>query len=319
MRLRSERFETEILDPRRGFAATRTAVEVRWDPVTGRTARLLPEGNVPPPVRHDLAALAEATRPGCPFCPDAIERETPRFPAALSPDGRIRRGDAVLFPNLVGYAQWSSVSVYSPALHLLPLDEITPTLLADNLAAQVEFLQSVDEAWLSVNANHLPPAGSSIFHPHLQGAASPVPTNAQRLLAELPPATVREYIALERGGDRYIGARAGVDWLASYAPAGVGEIRAFGPDVSPAELDDELVDELAAGIVAVLRAYAELGFESFNFALTGPPLILRLVARAYFAPTGRSDVMWSERLHEEAVTDLAPERFAAHVRRQASP
>jgi len=314
VRLRSERFETEILDPRREFAVTRTAVEVRWDPLTERTARLLPEGSVPPPVRHDFAALAESTRPGCPFCMDAIERETPRFPPAVSPAGRIRRGEAVLFPNLVGYAQWSSVSVYSPALHLLPLDEITPTLLADNLAAQVEFLQSVDERWPAVNANHLPPAGSSIFHPHLQGTASPLPTNAQRLLAELPPATVREYIALERDGDRHIGAGARVEWLASYAPAGVGEVRAFGPAVSAAELDVELLGELASGIVAVLRAYAELGFESFNFALTGPPLILRLVARAYFAPTGRSDVMWSERLHDEAATDLVPERLAALVR-----
>lgn len=320
MTLRREPFETEYLDPRRGFDPTRVRGEVRWDPLTGRTARLLPEGTIPPPVRHDLDALAASTRDGCPFCTDAIERATPRFLASQWPEGRIRRGAAVLFPNLVAYANWSSVSVYSPELHLLPLDAITPSLLADNLATQVEFLRATRAQWQSVNANHLPSSGSSIVHPHLQGAASAAPTNAQRMLAELPAAALREYVELEREGERHIGSNAGVDWLASFAPAGVGEVRALGDAAgSPAELEQKTIDELARGVVAVLQTYAELGFESFNFALTGLPLVLRLVARAYFAPTGRSDVMWSERLHEETATDLAPERLAALVRRSASP
>jgi UDPglucose--hexose-1-phosphate uridylyltransferase len=312
VRLRSERYDATFLDPRQDFATAQVPLEVRWDPLTGRTTRLLPEGSIPPPALHDLEELAEQTRATCPFCADAIERETPRFPPELLPEGRIRRGEAVLFPNLVPYAPWSSVSVYSPERHRLALDELTPTLLADNLATQVEFGRAVAQEWFSINANHLPPAGSSVFHPHLQGAAGAVPTNAQRELAEAP---VAEYVALERDGERHIASRGGVDWFASFAPAGIGEVRAFALD---AELDHTLAGELARGIVDVLQAYAELGFESFNFALTGSPPTLRMVARAYFGPARRSDVMWSERLHGEVATDLAPERLAVLVRRRAA-
>ena len=264
------------------------------------------------------------TRPACPFCSGSIETETPRLPPEVWPDGRIRRGEAVLFPNLVPYATWSSVSVYSPDRHLLPLDAITPRLLADNLAAQLEFARAAaahdpSATWVSINANHLPPAGSSIFHPHLQGAASSVPTSAQRELADLSPRLVHDYVEHERGhGERHIAASAGVDWLASFAPAGIGEVRAFVDGVdSPAELTEASVRELATGTVRVLRVYAELGFESFNLALTGPPVVLRVVARAYFGAAGRSDVMWLERLHGDVATDLSPERLAALARRDA--
>jgi hypothetical protein len=42
--------------------------------------------------------------------------------------------------------------------------------------------------------------------------------------------------------------------------------------------------------------------------------VLRLVGRAYFGPLQRSDAMWSERLHWEAATDLAPEKVAERGR-----
>jgi len=58
-------------------------------------------------------------------------------------------------------------------------------------------------------------------------------------------------------------------------------------------------------------------FQSFNLAMYGAAtsepgamLVVRLVARAYFGPLQRSDVMWSERLHAEAATDFNPEQLA---------
>ncbi len=328
MELRSERLEAEILDPRESFRAVRLPLEIRWDPLTGRSSRLLPEGSIPPPARHDLDALAAESRGTCPFCGGRVEELTPRFPAGVWPDGRIRVGEAVLFPNLVPYAKWSSVSIYSPDRHLLALEELTPALLADNLATQVQFARAVldhDPAsgWVSINANHLPPSGSSVFHPHLQGSANPFPTTMQRLLADVDPGQVREYVAEERRrGERFVASSGGVDWLASFAPLGPAELRAFVFDVgAPSRLDGPLVGELARGIAAGLRVYAALGFQSFNLALFGVPpdrsghaLGVRLVARAYIGPALRSDAMWSERLHWEAVTDFAPERVAELVR-----
>jgi galactose-1-phosphate uridylyltransferase len=328
MELRSERYAAALLDPQRGFEPTRTVVEVRWDPLTGQGCRLLPNGSLPPPAPQDLEALAEQSRPSCPFCADRVERETPRFPPEVFAEGRIRVGEALLFPNLVPYAKWSSVSVYSPERHLLRLEELTPSLIADNLAAQVEFARVVlahDAAsvWVSVNANQLPPSGSSIFHPHLQGSAHPVPTTAQRAFAAISPSQVRQYVELERDrGERFIGAGRNITWLASFAPVGLAEIRAFVSDTpSTMDLDDEAITVLARGLSSVLQLYDTLGFQSFNLALhaagagAGAMLSLRVVARAYFGPLQRSDVMWSERLHAEAATDVGPERLAERARR----
>jgi UDPglucose--hexose-1-phosphate uridylyltransferase len=327
VRLQSERFFAEFLDPRDEFESSRVPVEVRWDPLTGQSARLLPPGSIPPPEREDLAALAGQTRPNCPFCGDAIEQQTPRFPAEISVDGRIRCGAAVLFPNLVPYAKWSSVSVYSTSHHLLPIEEITPVLLANNLRTQVAFARAVAEhdptsSWVSIDANQMPASGSSIFHPHLQGTAHPTASTVQRLLAELPPGTIEEYVKGERHDERHISSRSNVDWLASFAPIGPGEVRAFIVGAaSPVELDDATIDEMAFGITAILRVYADLGYQGFNLALLGAPpgtagymLNLRMVARAYFGPLARSDAMWSKRLHWEAATDLIPEEVAALAR-----
>ena len=324
LQLRREQFTAELLDPRHGFERIRLPLEIRWDPLTGQSCRLLPEGSLQSPELQDLEALAEQSRPSCPFCADRIESETPRFTPEVLTEGRIRCGEAVLFPNLVSYSKWSSVSVYSPQRHLLRLDELTPALLADNLRSQVMFGLAVlqhdpSSQWVSVNANQLPPSGSSIFHPHLQGSANPVPTTVQHLLAERGPEGLRDYLELERqDGERLIGSTGRVEWLAAFAPVGPAEIRAFVAGASsPEELDEATLAELADGLSRALRLYASLGFQSFNFALSGAParaphslLLLRLVGRAYFGPLLRSDAMWSERLHWEAATDLAPEKVA---------
>jgi galactose-1-phosphate uridylyltransferase len=134
---------------------------------------------------------------------------------------------------------------------------------------------------------------------------------------------VREYLKLERqDGERLISSTERVEWVAAFAPVEPAELRAFVADAaSPEELDEAVVADLADGVSRALRLYASLGFQSFNFALSGAPasapdpvLVLRLVGRAYFGPRLRSDAMWSERLHWEAATDLAPEKVAEHGR-----
>ncbi len=313
------------MDPRAGFAPVESVTELRWDPLTGDTARLLRE-RVPmlPPSEFDLAGLAADTRAGCPFCPDRVLDVTPRFPETLVEGGRFKVGAALLFPNLVGFAEYSSVCVYSPALHDLPLAAMTSELVADNLAAQVEFCRAVRNTtpvarWSSVNANHMLPAGSSLFHPHTQGAVNRVPSNAQRRLAEVPAARFRDYLDEERrDGRRYLGGTADVVWLAAYAPLGPAELRAFVlPAGSPEDLDRPLVEELAAGIATAMGFYAELGYSSCNLALYGAPaepagymLNLRMVVRSGVAPLYRSDVAWLERLHGEVATDVLPEDLA---------
>jgi UDPglucose--hexose-1-phosphate uridylyltransferase len=212
MELRREVLSAELLDSRAGFEPVRSTLEVRWDPLTGHTARIVNSPNqLLPPTDLDLGRLAEELRPNCPFCAERIDEQTPKLPLELCPEGRIGCGEAVLFPNLLAYAKHSSVAVYSPARHFLPLGEIDPRLVADNLTTQVEFARAVmrhdhEACWSSINANHMAPSGSSIFHPHTQGSVDSVPTTMQRTLAQVPADRVEQLLALEKEtGERYLG------------------------------------------------------------------------------------------------------------------
>jgi UDPglucose--hexose-1-phosphate uridylyltransferase len=317
-----------MLHPAHDFQPAPGEVEVRWDPLTGHSSRIVKGVELLGPSSFDLEAFARQTAKDCFFCADRIEEATPRLPPSIHPLGRIRRGQAVLFPNIITYAQYSSVAVYSPTLHFLPLERMTARLVADNLHTQVAFIaaamaQDSLAQWASINANHMLPSGSSLFHPHTQGSVDRFPTTAQALLSQAKPADFSAYLETEKQlGQRYIGAIGGVEWLASFAPIGFQELRAFIPGVSsPAQLSDDQVEALGEGIARALNLYAELGLQSFNAALYGAPrsqpgymLNLRLVARSNLQPLYRSDATYSERLHWQAMVDTVPEELAARAR-----
>ena len=328
LELRREELTARIRDPAGNFEETELHFEIRTDPLSGHTSRLLPGTKLLPESTFDLAELAKETRRACPFCGERIESATPKLPEDLAPRGRIQVGEAVCFPNLLPYSEYSSVSVYSPDRRFLKLREISPRLIADNLSAQIEFARVVmrhdpGARWVSINANYLPPSGSSVFHPHLQGSVNRSPTTMQRLLVAAGADRYRGYLDAERAsGERLVADSGNVTWLASFAPIGPAEMRAFVPAVaSPVELDSAVVEELSAGIAAVLACYAELGFESFNLAVYGAPpgangypLNLRMICRSNLGTPYRSDATWLERLHWEGATDLVPEEVAVCAR-----
>ena len=108
----------------------------------------------------------------------------------------------------------------------------------------------------------------------------------------------------------------------SFAPIAPAELRAFVRDTSsPAELEDDLIAELAHGLALTLGAYADMGYESFNLAIYGAPpgtvgfpLNLRIACRSNLKPLYRSDSTFLERLHWEAAVDLVPEDVAERLR-----
>jgi UDPglucose--hexose-1-phosphate uridylyltransferase len=238
LEFRSRKVCSKIRHPAQDFAEVETPVEVRWDPLTGYASRPVKGASalLAPPA-FDLDAFARHTRDTCPFCPERIERATPRLPAAISAEGRIRRGRALLFPNLLTYTQYSAVAVYSPELHYLPLSAMTERLVSDNLATHVQYIRAVMKAddsavWASINANHTLPSGSSLFHPHLQSSVDPLPSTVQQQLAEVPGDRFRSYLEQEKkAGVRYIGSTGAIQWLASFAPMGFNEVRALIPGV----------------------------------------------------------------------------------------
>jgi len=327
MELERRRLTAEMIAPDTG-ESIRTTIEVRIDPLTRHSSRILPDRGLMPANDFDLEGFARENQARCPFCPGRIDSLTPKLPPAIHPPGRITRGEAVLFPNLHAYSSHSCVSVYSPSRHYLPLGQMTDRLMADNLWTQVAYVRAVmaaepDSRWASINANHMLPSGSSLFHPHLQGIVDAEPTTLQRQLAGVPAEVFAAYLDAERRlGERYLGSTGRVEWLVSFAPIAPAEVRGFVSGVaSPAELDDDLIAELAHGLVLTLNGYGEMGYQSFNLATYGAPpgtdgypLNLRIACRSNLGPHYRSDSTFLERLHWEGAIDVAPEAVAERLR-----
>jgi len=86
--------------------------------------------------------------------------------------GRIFVGDAVVILNLLGHAERSVLVVLSREHHL-KLKDFTPKLIRDSFKGGVAYLKTLSEVEPLTRFpififNYLPPAGSSIFHPHMQ-------------------------------------------------------------------------------------------------------------------------------------------------------
>ena len=162
------------------FKAGWTTASLRWrrDPLTGRSARILTGVKLQPATRPDLSEL-RAKPAFCPFCAEHLDTATFPFPAELSDEGRIRRGRAVVVPNILAYATHSAVGIYDPEHHFLDLDELSPSVVGDALTAMVHHARAVrrvdPSAALELHQRQLPSAVGQLVDP------SPHPVRPRRL------------------------------------------------------------------------------------------------------------------------------------------
>lgn len=314
---------------------TRTLLRWRRDPLTGAGARILTGVKLQPAARPDLRQLA-APPPFCPFDAERLESATSPFPPELTAEGRIRCGNAVVVPNIMAYATHSAVGIYDSERHFLDLDDLTPDLVGDALIAMVRHAGAVrrfdpNAGWSSINANHLPPSGASLVHPHLQSAHDAHGLTNQRILversrawAENNPPYWSALVDQEEGGPRWVGRVGRASWLTPYAPTGFNEVWAVvdgAADIT--ELTEDDCRALGQGLSRVFGAYLAWNLASFNFALigggpaaheSGYRVLLKVLSRSNPEPMYRSDATYFERLHGEALIDLSPEEVAAGIR-----
>jgi galactose-1-phosphate uridylyltransferase len=327
--------EASVPDLSAGGAWTRVRLRWRRDPLTGASARILTGVKLQPSTRPDLTELT-AKPAFCPFDSEHLEAATVPFPAELTAEGRIRVGRAVVVPNIMAYATHSAVGIYDPGRHFVDLDEMTPELIGDALIAMVRHAQAVrrfdaQAQWSSINANYLPPAGSSLVHPHLQSAHDAHGLTGQRLLAERSRDWQERHgsywtalVDQEASGPRWVGQIGRVAWLTPFAPTGFAEVWgvvAGAADVT--ELTDEDCQALGRGLSHVLAAYRAWNLASFNFGLIGGgphareagyQVVLKVLSRSNPEPVYRSDATYFERIWGEALIDLSPEEVADSVR-----
>ncbi len=332
-----EERDLEASVPDLAAGGTWTRVRLRWrrDPLTGAGARILSGVKLQPPGRPDLTELT-AKPVFCPFDIEHLDTATFPFPAELTTEGRIRVGRAVVVPNVMAYATHSAVGIYDPERHFLDLDELTPSIVGDALAAMVRHAQAVRRrdptaVWSSINGNYLPPSGASLIHPHLQSAHDAYGLTGQRLLVERSGAWKQRHesywttlVEQEAGGPRWVGHIGRVAWLTPFAPSGFHEVWGVvsgAADVT--ELTEADSRALGQGLSQVLAAFRAWNLASFNFGVIGGgpqarehghQVVLKVVSRSNPEPMYRSDATYFERLYGEAMIDLSPEEVADGVR-----
>jgi len=323
-----------ILNPFKGHALDELPFEIRFDPLTGETGRVfdLPFKAEKPRIEAIIERSGEIF---CPFCPEVLEKSTPAFPEDIIPGGRLKVGRASVIPNLVPFDQYAGVTVFSDE-HYIPMEKLTPETMRDAFLASLLFLKRIEEIdltvrFFSINWNYMPPAGSSIVHPHLQPNAGAVPTNHVRLQLEGAARYAREHQgdywadfieAEKRSKERYVGEMGSTFWIMSFLPM------SFLPDVSCifperrflSELREDDLLPFLEGLARILRAYLEENVSSFNvalFAVRDAPnfrINARICPRLLPRPIGNSDIAFPQMLHRESFTVYSPESVCGKFR-----
>lgn len=332
-----ETYHSQILLP--NAELVERPFEIRKNPITGRTCRIaytrmekcepgaeaLPE---PPPFANK--------REDCPFCCPQFTDKTPQLSPELGEQGRLIRGSSVLFPNLFPYGQYSAVSLFDDG-HFVEIGRANLPSYIDCFLNCRDYLLRVlahDPAavYMAITQNHLPSAGGSLIHPHLQVHADRTPTNYQRFLKTRAAAhrrrfgrhLFREYLVIEKqDGRRWIGATGPWQWLAAFAPEGFFEIWGILPGVtSLREASDDQWSALARGVLNAQNFYRSLGRNGYNLGLIlledgTDDLELRLIlrVRSNYAPWVRSDFTGFEVMLGDMATFSAPEAVAESARR----
>lgn len=331
----------QFLSPLKEFQLDVQPVEYRRDPLTKswcrinvKRAKRVKQGQI----KSDYSDLVEKSAKKCFFCPDNIEKDTPRFPPEISKRGRLKLGETAVFPNLFPFAEYHAVATVSEK-HFLDLAEFKQNQIKNTLQAGINYFRRVyghDEEvkYPSFSWNYLPPSGASIVHPHVQLIADRVPTyltdSYLKASAEYHKEHKENYwLKLireeERLGVRFIGRTGDITWMTSFAPFGNNEVKAIFEDCSSLiELTPREINDFSKDVKKVLNFYAYLGVHSFNLTSYSAPmgekinsfcLNMKIISRP--SPQGyyTSDAGFMELLHRERIVEALPEDVAKEIQK----
>ncbi len=324
---------SRFLDPTQGFTETKRYSEVRVDPLTGRSTRIL-DFPIREIVRGDMSAQVESSRGFCPFCPELRDLVTPKFHPDLLSRERYIIGEAMSVPNVFPYDENGAVCIMCRE-HYLPLTAFTAGIIRNSLQCCFEYLEDVvirqpDMIYQSVNWNYMPLAGGSLIHPHLQITASSSSTNYYTgmvpALARYKERCGRDYWTdlreeESRLKERCIMVNGHMTWLVDFAPLGVFDVLGvFHEVVRPEGINGRLLDDLVQGILHVLSYIDSLNMGSLNMSLyflLGDPLFtphVRICPRVSIPPYDASQINYMKMLHNESLTTLKPEAICDELK-----
>jgi UDPglucose--hexose-1-phosphate uridylyltransferase len=314
-------------------------IEVRTHPVSGRTARIaygraserepgtgsLP---LPPPHADDPA--------DCPFCKPQVISQTPRIIPRIFSGGRLNQNQSILFPNLFPYGNYSAVSLFDDR-HFVEIGTATVPSYTDCFINCRNYLRRILDydpgaVYMAITQNHLPSAGGSLIHPHLQIQADTIAPNHHRFLRKraeeyfhrFGSLIFSDYLVHEKlDRSRYIGNTGPWEWMTAFAPEGFFEIWGILPNVTSLnQATDSDWNHLAQGVVCTQKFYRSIFRNAYNLGILfiedgNSYLELRTVilVRSNYAPWVRNDHTSFEVMLGDMATFTSPEDTAKEARR----
>ncbi|MGM0404529.1 MAG: hypothetical protein ACQEQM_00100 [Thermoplasmatota archaeon] len=303
-----------------------TSVEIRYDPLTGRTSRILEK-----PLPMEKGADMDKMEKGfCPFCPENIETVGARDCKVLEGE-MMKEGEASLLSNISPYAEYSLVIPLTKT-HYLRLDEFKKEHFLNAFKLVQRYLKKLtkieSDVFPTIIMNYLKPAGSTVTHPHIQVMVTGTPfenqdqilSSEERFYDENETSYWKELVKEEKNGERFISESDGFTWKTPFAPLGLEHVRGVCLE-DFTDLENDYLEGMAQGIVNVLKGYYEMGKNSYNISVLMSPLgenrnrtVVDIVARSNFDKYYWCDVFSLEKLLGEKSSNKAPENIAEFMR-----
>lgn len=326
-------------DPMQAGKLIDRKTEIRFDPLTGETSRIIHDPGAPFMPPDYTEAAGKTGGQSCPFCPENVEGSTPMFPEKLVASGRMKVGEAIAFPNLFPYSKHNAV-VRICNQHYVRLAEFTSSMLLDAFTAAHAYLQAVVQSdpnttHISINWNYLPPSGGSILHPHIHVLGSEQLTRYEALNRDYAQQFMDRngqnyYSALleteQKLQERWVGEKGDMQWIHAFAPKGHNDFIGVLESVNCfAELKEQHWEALVDSLLCFFRYFEQAGLASFNMAVFIPvnrnpahQVHLRLIPRITIGALGTSDMNVLNYVHGEYLSLERPEHAAKEAAKHFS-
>jgi len=335
---KKEGFTYKYLDPAQDFNERAIYSEVRTDPLTKEACNVL----VTPfryrvPVKPDFEAMIrKSLSVTCPFCPQSIEKVTPKFTPDFFAKGRMRLGEACIFPNAGPYTPYTGIVVLSDK-HFIDLPDLSEETVANGLLAAQTYLRRVAEydpaaKYYSLTWHYLPASGGSQLHPHMQALAGSSPTKYHSQVLEASQGYWEnnssnfwaDLIATEKElGERHIAAVGDIAWLSCFVGRGLfpNVMAIFQEKDSLLNLSEADIADFVKGLKNVLAYLNDQNIPSFNLSIysgiVGEDYLwtyAKIIPRFTFPPVDASDMTAWQIMYDQPYTIIPPEDACKELR-----
>jgi len=326
-----------IMNPLKDFKEDIIEMEIRYDPLLGERCDVCHYG-ISASEKIDLKPIIEKSleRP-CPFCPELVDKFTPKFLPNIFPEGRLTKGEAWLIPNLFPWALHNPLVVVSSD-HFVGMDNFQPNMLSDAMQLSQHYMRRIREigddvkSW-SIGWNYMPPSGGSQVHPHLQVLGQNYPTPLEDKVINASKNYHDRYGSIyfkdlvnreKELGLRYLGDTGAVSWIVNFVSRSwlFEIIGVFHRPATLIELSRKEFNDFSEGLVRVMKYCDSTNLYSFNLnifsCLDSAKDYLctyaRFVPRFLYSPVQAADASIGRILHDWCFMFMKPEDVCKEMR-----